>query len=74
MFFLSHKGNGAPDFGMIRISIANASMKILLDECVPWPMHKLLVSHECATVQKCGWGGIKAGQEGAWVALKPLSH
>ena len=37
-------------------------MKILLDECVPWPMHRFLVSHECRTAQQCGWGGIKNGQ------------
>ena len=36
-------------------------MKILLDECVPWPMHKFLVGHECLTAQQCGWGGIKNG-------------
>jgi hypothetical protein len=36
-------------------------MRILLDECVPWPMHKLLVGHECTTAQKRGWGGIKTG-------------
>ena len=36
-------------------------MRILLDECVPWPMHKLLVGHECTTAQKRGWGGIKNG-------------
>jgi hypothetical protein len=23
-------------------------MKILLDECVPWPMRKLLAGHECS--------------------------
>ncbi len=22
-------------------------MRILLDECVPWPMHRLLASHSC---------------------------
>jgi hypothetical protein len=37
-------------------------MRILLDECVPWPMHKLLTGHECTTAQKCGWGGIKNGE------------
>jgi len=31
-------------------------MKVLLDECVPWPMHKLLVGHECTTAQQRGWG------------------
>jgi predicted nuclease of predicted toxin-antitoxin system len=36
-------------------------MKILLDECVPWPLHKLLTGHECSTVQQSGWGGIKNG-------------
>jgi Domain of unknown function (DUF5615) len=37
-------------------------MKILLDECVPWPMHRLLSGHECRTAQQQGWGGIKNGQ------------
>lgn len=37
-------------------------MKILLDECVPWPMHRLLAGHECCTAQQQGWGGIKNGQ------------
>ena len=36
-------------------------MKILLDECVPWPMYKLLSEHSCSTVQEKGWGGIKNG-------------
>jgi hypothetical protein len=37
-------------------------MKVLLDECVPWPIHRLLVGHECRTAQQKGWGGIKNGQ------------
>lgn len=37
-------------------------MRILLDECVPWPMHKLLVGYTCSTVQSEGWGGIKNGE------------
>ena len=37
-------------------------MKILLDECVPWPMHKLLVGHTCTTAQKCGWHALKNGE------------
>jgi len=36
-------------------------MRILLDECVPWPMHRLLAGHECQTAQQRGWGGIKNG-------------
>jgi hypothetical protein len=36
-------------------------MKILLDECVPWPMHKFLTGHECSTARQHGWGGIKNG-------------
>ena len=37
-------------------------MKILLDECVPWPMHRLLINHSCTNVQAQGWGGIKNGE------------
>ncbi len=37
-------------------------MKILLDECVPWPMHRLLTGHECRTAQEQGWCGIKNGR------------
>ena len=36
-------------------------MNVLLDECVPWPMHRLLAGHACTTAQKRGWGGIKNG-------------
>ncbi len=36
-------------------------MKILLDECVPWPLAKLLEGHECMTPQRRGWGGIQNG-------------
>jgi predicted nuclease of predicted toxin-antitoxin system len=37
-------------------------MKILLDECVPWPMHKLLTGHHCTSVQAQMWSGIKNGE------------
>ncbi|HEX3355868.1 MAG TPA: DUF5615 family PIN-like protein [Tepidisphaeraceae bacterium] len=37
-------------------------MKILLDECVPWPIHKVLGGHEVSSVQISGWGGIKNGE------------
>jgi len=36
-------------------------MKILLDECVPWPMHRLLSNHRCTSVQAQGWSGIRNG-------------
>lgn len=34
-------------------------MKILLDECVPWPMHRLLSEHSVTSVQAQGWSGIR---------------
>ena len=37
-------------------------MRVLLDECVPWPMHKLLAGHTCATAQKRGWSARHNGQ------------
>lgn len=36
-------------------------MRILLDECVPWPVHVLLSRHSCTSVQHQGWGGLKNG-------------
>lgn len=36
-------------------------MRILLDECVPWPLHRCLPGHECATAHQRGWGGIENG-------------
>ena len=37
-------------------------MRILLDEYVPWPTHRLLTNHSCVSVQACGWAGIKNGE------------
>ena len=37
-------------------------MKILLDECVPSPLRKLLAGHECHTAQEVGWKSIKNGE------------
>jgi len=34
-------------------------MKILLDECVPWPMRRLLTQHSVTSVQAQGWSGIR---------------
>ena len=36
-------------------------MRILLDECIPWPMRHLLSGHDCVSVQKRGWKGTKNG-------------
>jgi hypothetical protein len=37
-------------------------MRIRLDECVPWPTQELLAEHECTSVQRRGWTGIKNGE------------
>lgn len=36
-------------------------MNLLLDEGVPWPMHRLLTGHACASVPRRGWSGTKNG-------------
>lgn len=36
-------------------------MKILLDECVPRPLRKLLSDNEVLTAQEAGFGGIENG-------------
>ena len=36
-------------------------MRILFDECVPWPMRHLLTGHFCASVPSQGWSGIRNG-------------
>src|SRR5438093_12614733 len=36
-------------------------MKILLDECVPWPMHRLLTDQSCTSVRAQGWSGSRNG-------------
>ncbi len=37
-------------------------MKLLLDECLPHPLKRLLQGHECSTVQEMGWSGKTNGQ------------
>jgi hypothetical protein len=37
-------------------------LKILIDECVPWPIHRLLSTHTCKTAQQIGWAGRKNGE------------
>jgi hypothetical protein len=34
-------------------------MRILLDECVPWPIYRILARHSCTSVQAEGWSGIR---------------
>jgi hypothetical protein len=36
-------------------------LKILLDECVPWPLRKCLAGHVCSSAQQMGWSGIENG-------------
>jgi predicted nuclease of predicted toxin-antitoxin system len=37
-------------------------VKILLDECVPARLSRLLLPHEVLTTQKVGWAGIRNGE------------
>ena len=37
-------------------------MRILLDEDLPRRLGALLVGHECVTVQRAGWSGVKNGK------------
>jgi len=36
-------------------------VKILLDECVPWPLSRHIKNHQCSSPKKEGWGGITNG-------------
>jgi len=36
-------------------------MRILFDECVPWPMHRFLTGHSCTSVSAQGWSGTRNG-------------
>lgn len=37
-------------------------MRILLDECVPQPVRKLLPKHHVSTVQEAGWTSVSNGE------------
>jgi hypothetical protein len=37
-------------------------VRILLDECVPLPLRKLLSAHDCKSAQEMGWNSIKNGE------------
>ena len=36
-------------------------MKLLIDECLPRALKRLLAEHECRTVQEMGWFGTQNG-------------
>jgi hypothetical protein len=36
-------------------------MRVLVDECLPRALKRLLIEHECRTVQEMGWSGKKNG-------------
>src|SRR5208282_1966960 len=36
-------------------------MRILIDECLDWRLARALTGHDCVSVQKMGWSGVKNG-------------
>src|SRR5260370_41360036 len=36
-------------------------MRILIDECLDWRLCGSLTKHQCDSVQRMGWGGLKNG-------------
>ena len=36
-------------------------MRVLLDECVPRPIRRLLTGHDIATIEQAGWKGLENG-------------
>ena len=49
-----------PGVGAFRGSSA-CGVRIVLDECVPWPLAKHLGVHACTSPQRSGWGGFENG-------------
>ena len=37
-------------------------MRILIDECLDWRLCRSLAEHECSSVRKMGWNGLKNGE------------
>jgi len=37
-------------------------VRILFDECAPWPLSKLLKGHVCSSALKEGWRGTQNGE------------
>src|SRR2546421_12045317 len=36
-------------------------MRILIDECLDWRLCRSFTGHECSSVRKMGWNGLKNG-------------
>ena len=36
-------------------------MRILIDECLDWRLCRAVTAHDCVSVQRVGWGGLKTG-------------
>ena len=49
-----------PGVGAFRGSSA-CRVRVVLDECVPWPLAKHLGVHTCTSPQRSGWGGFENG-------------
>ncbi|MEQ1859150.1 MAG: DUF5615 family PIN-like protein [Chthoniobacteraceae bacterium] len=37
-------------------------MRVLIDECLDWRLVRALPGHECMSVPRMGWSGIRNGQ------------
>lgn len=62
MFPDRYQRNDASGFGTIKGCAASAGLNILLDECVPQPLRRLLADHSCRTAQEMGWKSVKNGE------------
>ena len=60
MLSLGEQGNGPTRVGVFR-SGSFGGVRIILDECVPWPLAKHLTGHSCTSPQRNGWGGYENG-------------
>ncbi len=60
MFPVRNQRHGVPCSGAFRGSPARR-VRIVLDECVPWPLAKHLTGHTCTSPQRNGWGGFENG-------------
>lgn len=60
MFPVGDEENGLPGARTFR-SGSPCGVRIVLDECVPWPLSKHLAGHTCTSPQRCGWGGFENG-------------